>query len=1165
MDSSSGSSDSIEGLLNESNSDYVLASSLVSMSNLINFSTNFSSPPSLEFLAGNETKLKDIAKELHTLFTQKGKICFTENDLIELEKIFSIFSNELMKSTINEQQKLYETEQETKSPNKSESNTNPKENSDSIISSLKEQLEKQQDLIKTLTEDNRDLQEALQNEKEDHRNTVSKFSQIKQEKESQETDLKRKIDAIEQELKASQDRNKQDQYALKRVNEKCDDLTSINSNLELEISSLRSKIQTKNSKIHEMKDLIQQCGVQHESDQAERDKFLVVLNDYKSKYSTLQTKYKQLLANANNSIMQSRNIPGSTMMDPNEMISGSFEDTIEKNKEAMEEVIEAMDRQHKELSKEFKMNRTLISYITKMNQMLTKYEEILADKEKEVDKYKSENLEISKNAIQYQKQSVSLEDENKELREKSKNYEIYQEIKEIIEIDDDKEVLNTISKLVGAANNNEELVNMNSRLISLIQSHMSTVFDIMKGLPEKGKVADARAILKQIDPSFVFSGNIKKKQNDLLNEIKIERSRCNAFLAENDMTGGTSPQQSSEEIINSLSSDNSIASQEVICLLQAQVEKTTILRTICEELKEEMQTINNQMQKIADGIGFEGNTGDLSSEIIDKFNEVDIMTSKILNAIQNDDDDSSKQDLNQTEKFSYILESVIEMKRILSLFDKSVRKSVNNYTVALDALPRFVVQYIEDLKEKQKQDNSTTQNSQEQFDEMITETYKKDIEELREKLHKLENDKGELEIQNLTLQQQIQKYEEQTRTNDLQTTMLNDFKQNTDEKIQNLELENSRLQQQIKENMDEYSQAIDQLNDQFDKEKEDYRIRLEEKVQIQIKKYQNAIISKSNKLEQAKKKLKDVVQTYEQALQDQRETAQQIKQQNDKLTNQITALNQQLSSAKTMDSSEVKRLTTVMKSLRAQNKLLEVKVKQLEEQKSTIKDVTDEYWKSQVKKEVQKATKEVQEQIQNEKEKHDKFVRDINTLLEPETNDQNQNLASPTQQQTTKTLKDHSDQESSMSSIISINEEDTIISNLISMKTRLDSFQKSQTLSRSTRDASRTSSLGNDKNSKPSKALREWERWARNMFVSVCDVPVPGKSSEEIRYLLTEMITASSNQIDSIRKLEILRTQKKILLSLLGDFCIPINENETSIRSLLLISVFIRRLRKNIF
>ena len=1159
-------SDSIEQLLNQSNLDYVSASSLVSMSNLVNYSANFSSPPTLSFLAGNETKLSEIANELQNLFSEKGRICFTENDLKDLEKVFSIFANELMKSVIQEQQSVYESEKAAENENRAELATSPKENYmfDEKIKTLQEQLEKQQELVKTLSEDNRDLQEALQNEKEDHKSTVSKLTQIKQDKESSETELKRKIDAIEQELKANQDRSKQDQYALKRINEKCDDLTSINGNLELENSALRSKLQGKISKINEMKDLIHQCGVQHESDQAERDKFLVILNNYKSKYSTLQAKYKQLVSNANNSLSQSRRITGSTIMDPNEIVAGSFEDTIEKNKEAMDELVESMDRQHQELSKEFKMNRTLITYITKMNQMLTKYEELLADKEKEVDKYKSENLEISKNAIQYQKQSVSLEDENKELREKSKNYEIYQEIKEIIEIDDDKEVLNTISKLVGAANNNEELVNMNSRLISLIQSHMSTVFDIMKGLPEKGQSADAKAVLKQIDPTVIFAGNIKKRQSDLLNEIKIERSRCNAFIAENDMTGGTSHQQTSEEIINSLSSDNSIASQEVICLLQAQVEKTTILRTICEELKGEMQMINMQMQKIADGIGFKGDARELPSEIVDKFNEVDIMSSKIINALQ--DDDKQKQKLNQTEKFNYILDSVIEMKCILSLFDKSVRKCVNNYKVPLDALPRFVVQFIEDLKEKQKAESSLAQTSQEKFDQLIGETYKKDIEELREKLHKLENDKGELEIQNLTLHQQIQQYEEQARTNDLQTTMLNEVKQNADDKIQNLELENSRLQQQIKDNMEQYSQALDQLNDQFDKEKEEYKLRLDEKVQIQIQKYQNSIISKSNKLEQTKKKLKEAVHLYEEALQDQRETVQQLKQQNDKLTNQITSLNQQLSSSKSMDSSEAKRMNAMMKSMRAQNKLLEVKVKQLEEQKSTIKEVTDQYWQSQVKKEVQKATKEANEQIQNEKEKHNKFVRDINTLLEPDQSEQNQNFTSTTLSQSVKPVNpSHTalDKDSSMSSIISINEEDSIISNLISMKTRLDSFQKSQSFSR-TNDTTK-SKLRDDKNSKQSKALREWERWARNMFVSVCDVPAPGKSSEEIRYLLTEMITASSNQIDSIRKLEILRTQKKILLSLLGDFCIPINENDTSIRSLLLISVFIRRLRKNVF
>ena len=87
-----------------------------------------------------------------------------------------------------------------------------------------------------------------------------------------------------------------------------------------------------------------------------------------------------------------------------------------------------------------------------------------------------------------------------------------------------------------------------------------------------------------------------------------------------------------------------------------------------------------------------------------------------------------------------------------------------------------------------------------------------------------------------------------------------------------------------------------------------------------------------------------------------------------------------------------------------------------------------------------------------------------------------------------------------------------------------------------------------------------WEQWARGLFSSVSDGAIFTESAGELRYLLNELVSASSANRAIIRKLESLRKQKKILQS--GSIYTTPKAPRTSIQSLICFAMSMSRLRR---
>ncbi|OHT14462.1 hypothetical protein TRFO_15109 [Tritrichomonas foetus] len=93
------------------------------------------------------------------------------------------------------------------------------------------------------------------------------------------------------------------------------------------------------------------------------------------------------------------------------------------------------------------------------------------------------------------------------------------------------------------------------------------------------------------------------------------------------------------------------------------------------------------------------------------------------------------------------------------------------------------------------------------------------------------------------------------------------------------------------------------------------------------------------------------------------------------------------------------------------------------------------------------------------------------------------------------------------------------------------------------------------------KTMFEWEQWAKKLFSVVSDNFAAYQSSKELQYAIEEAVMAGLSQRLLIKRLEILRAEKKLLTSGLIRSSTR-KSNHLSIKTILLIIDAIRRLRK---
>jgi hypothetical protein len=91
--------------------------------------------------------------------------------------------------------------------------------------------------------------------------------------------------------------------------------------------------------------------------------------------------------------------------------------------------------------------------------------------------------------------------------------------------------------------------------------------------------------------------------------------------------------------------------------------------------------------------------------------------------------------------------------------------------------------------------------------------------------------------------------------------------------------------------------------------------------------------------------------------------------------------------------------------------------------------------------------------------------------------------------------------------------------------------------------------------------LRIWDHWGRSMCHRLLDRSATGMSPGNLRFLLEEAMLASIGHRTLIRRLEFLRAEKRFLTAAVGTKFGPVASGEVSIRQLLLVSLFAKRLQ----
>ena len=1062
MDSMSNRS--IENLLANPYSDITFAASLESMTNLLNLVENYQKAPSLLFLAGNDDKLKMFAKNIHLMCSQTDTISFTSLDLKNLETIISVFSNELIRSVDNEQKENSAPPKESTNAN---TETEKQDNSAQImkyekeIFELKEKLKSLQEKYSMLSDEKDDLAEQVLNDDNYKKQMSFKLNDMKVEKERTIAQLMKENEDLKQQIKAQKGKDMQNEFANRRLSDKCEELAGENARLRSELTKTGLKLDQKRKKLNEMRTQQQQIEINRAKKDSDYQHLLAIANEYKNRCNKYEAQLKQ--TRNESSLSESRT-------------------NISKQSNIVEKLTEAFNNQANELEEATQKQAKMVKIIMKLMNLAEFYESKFEETNKE-SRRSNKNMDDLKTRIsELAKNLEEMKEENQTLQEKAANNEELNEIGQIVEKQQNETTLDAV-KRIKESSNNKELIEMNTRLISLLETQMKNAFSSISG---------------------------DKQINDLNKACESERRKCEEFIEANQLSDNRASPQTSEEIVRKMINDGTIQSKELIALFTAQVETSALLRKQCEKLKEELEFREEQEKTIARSIDFKGEESELTAEIIDKLNETDVMTQKIMNLLGKEKSDHP---LNE------VFDSIVEINRILEQFDTSVRKTVE-YDGDINELPQFVCTFIEKLKEKIHEcENKKEENiplvfggkSQAEFDAELIESFKIDLERLQKKIQDVTKEKEQVELQNQQLIQQLNEKDQQLSTFLHQSSFVDQIRDNISLRTEETKKENERLKHRLNELSVDYNRKVKELEDKLQEEKQDLKERLESTHQIQINRIQDDLSAKSAKLKQTKDKLREVAKAYENAFRQQKESYLAVKKQNTSLVKTVEQLRREIMETPNRED-EIKEINETLKNKEVENKLLQNKLNQLKQQNETIKDVTEQYWKSQLQMQKMKTEKQADEQKKEEIVKHAKFVNEISSILMIDDNDST---------------------------------EESIVSTVANLKNKLESSSSSSSLL-----------------AKKSQLLKEWDSWGRNMYVLVCNQLTPGKTANDIRNVLTELITSAGSKKKFMKKLESLRTQKQFLLAQANDKLSNKKHENLSIRNLLIAAMFIKRITK---
>lgn len=976
--------------------------------------------------------------------------------------------------------------------------------------------------LKGIIEDQRT---EIDNHIQDYELLKVKMQQSKKNYEQHIEELKKSNDDLLSENCMIKDKYQQTEFAFKR-----EKLTSKTTEQELaklaeEMSNVKLKLASRSKKLTDARDRISQLELSIKKSEADQQKLYVITNEYKAR-----------LSKAKGEIQNYKDICDKS----------TINNTTKSLETALEEISAQFENQMTELNTLTSESQKMQKIIRKQLDLITYYDERYGNLKMELEGHLEEKFIMKRENSFLNNQVEVLSKKIKETELYGGKSNILNEVCRILDVDE-SEIIPTIQELLSESKN-PELVSMNSRLIAMSQSQLKYTWDVIHNHElvvsnhNASKVnsitvnnatnspmnsRSTRSNLADLDLDL-YGESLEENHASLANQLDVSISRIRNFIQQNKFKDIEIQPEDQHSLIERIYMSEDLIDKEVFNYFCIQVQQNELLLKKYNNLSDEINDITEELQILANEMNYIGPVRRLPAVILDKIRSLDSAYNKMKSILRLPESENMVNDL---------VDWVIEAQRTLNIFDKSLRMNLE-YNGDLSEMPQYLIEYIDNLKGKYEADlpqndngdNSTSGNNRrtnelKSNDDNVCSEVQSELLVKDKEITDLNSQINDLKIQLETRSQELDDKNQKCKNLKGKVDELSGTIVELEERIHLLENECKRFRSNIQEREKEYESKIKKA---LEAEKKIYDEEIEKvnsKYSSELSRMNNEIQEKSDKLSILKNKYDDVLGQYQSVMKEHKDNYHAVKQQNDALNKTITKLQLQLQEPNETHRAEKLNLENQLRILRSEKLTLIAKLQKVEERAFNAKFVADDIARSKLAEREEELQNELKSKVKVISKKHQQFLDDLFDIIAPAED---------------------------KSQIITISE-DMVLSAAAQLKSKYEGITAAI--------ANSNSSIQSEKSIKEvNTQLREWDRWARDLFVSLCNSYAPGKTSKEIRFILGEMITAGSGHSQLVRKLENLRSQKIILIKhgLISE------ENATNppLKSILIPVIFTCRVKK---
>lgn len=1051
-------------------------------------------PPTLKQLAYDSEPLQTIAEHMHILMTQEGDVKYNQKTRESLERVITVFVYQSAKLSVASMAPLQlpgTTQKAVENKEKPEDQPNVSVNEFKKIT--RQLLKSQEELAEcqhkyALAEQREQILrkeiQQLQQENDvlfkDKSALISKLQATRREFDNTEGELKGQILKLKDENSNLKDNANQTNFNTERLQKQFNTVTEELATTTAANIRLQTKLDSKNERIKQLRQKLHETELEMHNTRAENEEFSIQIGD-------LTTKIEQLA----------------------EQLQNEGPETVELLKSDKSRLEAALDAALKHIEEQSLEIKQLSEARTKFSSIINRQMELVRSYDTHADLL-NEERNADTTIIQPPTQQIVVERSMEESQKSNPVAEsLYNAVLDILKprfgkLQND-DVLDVIDSLVkGTADT--DMSEMNKRLLTLIENQLR----FLSQMANNGTLQLYLLSSGQADEIYM-------DQEPFRNQILVEIARCRSFitLSKAQLPAEDITPTIAKTKLDSVNDSKDLAQREAFDIAALQSANANIIRVLGERLAEKNANFIEGLSAVAKMINYEGEVEEIMPTLLAKIRSFNACAKACSDA-------DGAFDYNN---YDESVEKIEEIYRRNALVAGSLVKElqeVTNYDGTVEDLPSHAHKFIDDvLKELEGTIQTRAKDllaQAEEFAKRIEEdkaASTKQIGDLEATIEELTDRNNDLNATTTKQLNEIRSLNQEladitARKEDFESkyNALNKNMEEVESEMQRLRNEMTSLETLMQQKDQTFEQRMKKVLETERKSHAEEVDHQDAKMKEMIAKHEEELNNKINQLREAKKKLRTVITTYDEAFKKQKLSMGALRQQNQSLLQRLAQATG--TGSKPVDQSDGR-------ALMAEKQILEVRLKQANENVEKIAAAKDAYWQSQLAVVESKLEQDCENKLAEQKKKHEGILSNVIGQIE----------------KYVKTVFDGSDD-----CALSIAKEaaEKIVN---SDKQRAIAEKKFELILEQKRKLDSASVDDLPKVVKLIKSLKDWEKWARDIYQNVADRDPKQDTNEELRTKLSDLIILASAQARAMNRIESLRSQKKALLSHAGDVKAP--------------------------